>query len=333
MSEGATDQVQRLLAVIPWVMAYGPATVEDVCARFHCSPEQLQEDLDLAMMTGVAPYSPDRLIEAVIDGDEVSIRADWFHRPLRLTPGEGLALVASAQGLLAAPGTDKQGPLATGLAKLAVVLGLEPDRELGIDLGAADSAVLSALRRASATHKVVGFRYYSHGRDAEEEREVEPWQVFSSEGEWYLVGWDRRRCEERTFRVDRVVAGSERVTAEEFDPPAKVATSVYRPRPDDPQVVIRLQPEARWVAEQYPTLAVEPRQDGSVDVRMTVSSPAWLARLLVRLGPEAELVEAPPNLTPTGRNAARAMLARYRRKTNPPNAPTINNTYSPQIGL
>ena len=39
--------------------------------------------------------------------------------PLRLTPDEGLALLAKARTLLAVPGTDPSGPLARGLAKLA----------------------------------------------------------------------------------------------------------------------------------------------------------------------------------------------------------------------
>ena len=48
-----------------------------------------------------------------------SIRlAEYFDRPLRLTPAEGVALLAAGRALLAVPGSDPTGPLATALEKL-----------------------------------------------------------------------------------------------------------------------------------------------------------------------------------------------------------------------
>ena len=51
--------------------------------------------------------------------------AEYFERPLRLTPAEGLALLAAGRALLAVPGSDADGPLATALDKLDDALGAE----------------------------------------------------------------------------------------------------------------------------------------------------------------------------------------------------------------
>jgi predicted DNA-binding transcriptional regulator YafY len=56
--------------------------------------------------------------------------------------------------------------------------------------------------------------------------------------------------------------------------------------------VIRLAPTARWVIERYPVDHVSaPDRRGWVKVRVPVASEQWLVRTMMRLGPDAELVE------------------------------------------
>ena len=74
--------------------------------------------------------------------------AEYFGRPLRLTPAEGLALLAAGRALLAVPGSDPEGPLATALAKLERALDL-PD--LVVDVGAPSTSTRSATRRATTS--------------------------------------------------------------------------------------------------------------------------------------------------------------------------------------
>jgi predicted DNA-binding transcriptional regulator YafY len=63
------------------------------------------------------------------------------------------------------------------------------------------------------------------------------------------------------------------------------------------------------VASQYPTEAVEELGGGRLRVSLRVSGDAWLARLLLRLGPDAEVVEGDP--APAAASACR-ILRRYR---------------------
>src|SRR5687768_895179 len=113
----ADERLKRLLALVPWVVAHDGPTIEEVCQRFGLTQDELASELDLVWCCGVHPFTPDSLMEVEYEGGRVWIRyADWFDRPLRLTPEEGLALVAAGTALLAVPGADPDGPLARGLA-------------------------------------------------------------------------------------------------------------------------------------------------------------------------------------------------------------------------
>jgi predicted DNA-binding transcriptional regulator YafY len=64
----------------------------------------------------------------------------------------------------------------------------------------------------------------------------------------------------------------------------------YTPNEDDAHVTIRLAEDAWWVAEHYPVDVVD-HDDGTKTIKMSVSDPAVAARLLLRLGDSADLVE------------------------------------------
>ncbi len=306
----AEDRLRRVLAVVPWVAAHDGPTIAEVCARFAITEKELLADLDLLWMCGLHPYTPDMLIEVEIADGRVWIRyAEYFRRPLRLTPAEGLALVAAGQTLLATPGADGDGPLARGLAKVAKALGIDDPGALDIDLGAAEEATLATLRRAVDEHRAVDVSYYSFGRDEWTDRVVEPHAVFNAAGQWYVSGRCRRVDDDRLFRVDRIRSAA--LTGETFTPPAEPPDlAVYSPRDDDPRVVLDLTPQAEWVIGQYPVESVEDRGGGTTRVTLAVSETAWLDRLLLRLGPHATVVEGDAG---AACRAARRVLARYAR--------------------
>jgi proteasome accessory factor C len=235
-------------------------------------------------------------MEVTVEDGRVWIRyADWFDRPLRLTPEEGLALVAAGAALQAVPGAEADGPLARGLRKLADVLGIDPEGAVEVTLGAVSEGVLAALRDAVATRRQVEIDYYVYGRDERTRRVVDPYAVFAAEGEWYLTAWCHLAQAERRFRVDRI--RSLELLDRTFDgPQAAPVPEVFEPREDDPRVVLELTPRARWVAEQYPMEAVEELAGGQVRVTLVVGETAWLERLLLRLGPEGQVISGADGL-------------------------------------
>ena len=117
--------------------------------------------------------------------------------------------------------------------------------------------------------------------------------------------------DDRVFRVDRIRRAQ--LLDESFDPPSdRAVPALYQPRPDDPRVVLELQPGARWVVEQYPLEAKKDMARGRMRVTMAISERAWLERLLLRLGPDARVVKAGGDLADAGRHAACRLLGRYR---------------------
>jgi proteasome accessory factor C len=77
--------------------------------------------------------------------------------------------------------------------------------------------------------------------------------------------------------------------------------------------VLRLSAAANWVVERCPVDAVDgPDGDGWSTVTLPVASEQWLVRTMLRLGPEAQLVE-PSELRDVVEAAADRVLARYRR--------------------
>lgn len=305
-------RMQRLLSMVPWIAAHDGPTLDEVCARFDLTAKQLAADLDVMWLVGLPPYTPDALIDVVQEGDRVWIHfADVFDAPQRLTPDQAVALLTAGASVLALPGADADGALARGVAKLAAVLGVEADQVLDVDIGGGGADVLDVLRTAVSEHQRVHLDYYSYGRDERTERDVDPYLLHAEDGSLYVLGHCHLAQAERRFRVDRIASAT--LLEARFTPPtANASVEVFQPDADDPRVVLDLQPPAAWVAEAYPVESVIERADGSLRVRLAVAGEAWFERLLVNLGPQATVVEAPDALRDAGRRASGRILDRYR---------------------
>lgn len=328
----AAERMARLLGVIPWVVARDGALIDEMTARFDYPRDQLLADLtEVLFFVGVHPYTPDTLIEVDIADEVVHIRyADWFSRPMKLSAEEATRLLVAGRSVLAVGpeggggsesgeaadgGTadDEAGPLLRALAKLGLVLGDEAGARVEVSLGYAPRATLETLRQAVEDRRRVEIDYYSYHRDRLTARAVDPALVFSDRGHWYLSGWCHRAGAERVFRVDRIRSVTLTETGVEVDLSPREAPTPA-PDPDGPVVTIRLAPPAAWAAEQYPVLSRRDLGGGAVEVKM-VAPQTWLARLLVRLGPDAEVIERDPAIPPDlAASTAARILERYRSR-------------------
>ena len=316
----SSDRLRRILAIVPWVAERDGPSVDEISARFAIDRADLLDDLDVVFMVGIPPYTPDTLIDVVVDDDRVWIHlGDYFRRPLRLTPAEGLGLLAAGEAVRAAPGEDAGGSLARGLEKLADALGVRVgnDGELDVSLGDAPPATIELLREASRSGHQVELDYYSYGRDTHAVRVVDPYRVYAQQGNWYLLGWCHRANDERVFRLDRIQTATRLESA--FDRPESLPdAAVFAAHEGDLVVTLRLEPEARWVVEHYPVVDSKIGPDGSITATLSVSAVPWLARLLVTLGPSAEVIDvqgggaATDDIDGLAAATAKRILARYR---------------------
>ena len=299
-------RLRRLLAIVAWLAEVGHAPLGEVARRFELSEEEVVHELELAACCGLPPYSPDMLLEIEVTDEAVRafLPAD-LARPRRLTAAEGFALAAAARTILAVPGADRQGALVRALAKLEAALG--DHHRIVVDLD--EPAFLEPVRRAAAEHLRLEIEYHSASRDETTVRVLDPFGVISLDGHWYLDAFCHRVGGTRRFRVDRIRALRElgpAPAAEQMHP----RPEAFVPGPGAVTVELRVDPEALWVAETVPVLGVEPAADGSSVVRLAVGGTAWLARLLLQLGPHATVL-GPGSLRPLAAETARRVLRRY----------------------
>jgi predicted DNA-binding transcriptional regulator YafY len=305
-----SQRLRRLLAVVGWLAQVGEAPIAEVARRFNMGEAELVRELELAACCGIPPYTPDALME--IEVSDSSVRAFLpaeFARPRRLTSAEGFAVAASARLILAVPGSN-DGALRRALAKLDSALG---SREaLGVDVDA--PRFLPEVRRACEDGQALEIDYHSASRDESTTRVVEPVQVVTTEGHWYLDAFCHKADDMRRFRVDRIGAVRPHDLA---DAPKTVAVRTaeytFLPGPGAVEVQLRIGPGAQWVAESVPVRAVARSADGLVtDVVLAVAGMAWFERLLLQLGSDAEVVR-PPELTDLAARAAQKVLALYQK--------------------
>ncbi len=291
--------------MLPWVIANPGAGVDEVCDRFGYTRRALIEDLNLVFVCGLPGYGPGDLMVAYVDEDEVVVdMADYFSQALRLSAAEALALLAAAKTLIA---THQAPPaLHSAVEKLTAVLGIVEDDTIAVEI-AGESDLVRMLRQAAVEGEVIDLTYTSLGKGETTRRLVEPWSVFTTLGNWYLSGFCRFAGAERVFRVDRIrsaTATEERFTPNPEPPPP---TLRYTPSEEDVRATIRLEQDAAWVVDYYPVDVVS---TDPLIIRFSASDPSVVARLLVRLGSDAILLEGDETAAATASLRSR-VLTRY----------------------
>ena len=174
--------------------------------------------------------------------------------------------------------------------------------------------LLPQLRQALDQRRALHLTYYVAARDESTERDVDPVQLRSVDGRWYLEAWCRLAEDMRLFRLDRVDAL--RVLDEASRPPPTavrrdLSGGVYQPAPEHPLVTLRVGPAGRWVADYYTCESVRDLPGNWLEVALRVADPARVRRLVLGLGAAAELV-GPTWLVQEIRAEAQAALAAYR---------------------
>jgi len=304
-----------MLVVVPYLVQHPGSRLVEVAELFGAAPEQLRRDLDLLFMSGLPPYGPGDLIDVDVDQDDRIwiTMADHFARPLRLTRSEALALYVRGTELVATPGLPQAPALASALGKLRETLGpetLDADGLIEVTGGGTAPEYLGLLREAAEAHRRVEIEYFSASSGAWSTRAIEPEAVFSSLGNWYVAAWDLGAGAERLFRADRVRRAVD--AGEPFEPRglAGAGRDLYTPGIDDVAVRLRLHGGARWIAEYYATVDPVELDDGSLEVTLPARRLEWIAKLLLRVMPDAEIL-SPDALRDEVRSLAERTRARY----------------------
>ncbi len=318
----ATARLSRLLTLVPWLLNRPGVELSEAARYFKITEPQLVRDLELLFVCGTPGHMPDDLIAAEWDSGRIYLsNAD---ATALAVPRHAAAALARRGGLppLAAVGAGEVGgAVDSALVKLsdAAQDAVSAANRLDIDLTAgqlrssgAEDAVRTA-REALRLRKRLRMQYLVPTRDEITERDVDPMQVTSIDGRWYLEAWCHRAEGVRLFRFDRV-AGLGLLDVDGTPPPEAVSRAgseqLFTPSPDDLVVTLEVEPRGRWVAEYYPVEETEELPGGRLRIVLKVAAPDWIPRLVLRLGGAGRIVD-PPGLARAVVDSAEAALAAY----------------------
>lgn len=295
--ESATDRLDRLLTMVPWLMRNQGIDIAEAARTFGVSDTQIVDDLQLLFVCGTPGHLPDDLIEASWEGGRVFVgNADTISHPLKLGRDEALALIVALRTLAASSGVGESDAISRALAKLESAAGdlaqVAASMSVTIDSDTDQRRSLSQIREALANHSRLHLRYLVASRDEATERDVDPMRVLSVDGRWYVEAWCHSALDVRLFRLDRIESLA--VLDVDGTPPSSavsrpVGPGVFQARDGDALITLEVSESASWVAEQFPVESVEPLDNGGLRLRVRAADPRWLVRLVWRLGGAARV--------------------------------------------
>ena len=314
----STERLQRLLALVPYVVSRKVVGLAETAAAFGVSERELVDDLNLLWCVELRAPDPYCPIDLSYEGGEIVVsQAESIARPLRLAVDEASALLVALRMLAEVPGQRDTSALSRLIAKLEDAAGEAASASAQVAVvavtGAETEGMAARIRAAIDAGRRVHLRYYVPGRDEATERDVDPMRLLVVEGRPYLEAWCLRAEAMRLFRLDRVLALD--VLDVPAAPPPEAAhvdvdQGLFRPSPDDVHVVLELSAEGRWVAEYYPCDSVTELADGRLRVVLSTPATGWVRRLALQLGEDGRVI-SPPELVAEVHDAATAALANY----------------------
>jgi predicted DNA-binding transcriptional regulator YafY len=182
------EALARELGVSTRTVRYDIAALRELGYRIDAAP---------GVAGGYQLGSGQRLPPLLLDDDEVVSIALGLTSSAALGGSDIAAAATRALSKIIAMLPSRLRPRLATLAHTAVAV---PVRSAPVA-----SETLQAIATAIQRREQLRFTY-SASSGSETEREVEPYRLALLTGRWYLLAWDPRRGDWRTFRVDRVRA-------------------------------------------------------------------------------------------------------------------------------
>jgi predicted DNA-binding transcriptional regulator YafY len=313
-----TTTSSRLLELLSFLQARRDWRGPELAERLRVSGRTLRRDMERLRELGY----PVESLSGPAGG--YRLRAGTAMPPLLLDDEEAIAIAVGLSTAARASVAGIEETAVRALVKLEQVLPAHLRRRVAA-LGSATIAPpasgptvapdhLTLIAAACRDSECVRFAYRS--RDGtESRREVEPHSLVNLGRRWYLVAWDRRRDDWRTFRVDRLARPAStgvRVTPRRLpakDAAAYVARSLTEaPHRFEARVTLRAAPEE--IAGRVPSHwgTVTPIDEHSCEYRTGDDDLGWLAVRIAMLGVDFEVHE-PPELA----EHLRVLAGRLRR--------------------
>jgi predicted DNA-binding transcriptional regulator YafY len=201
------NRIDRLFAILLTLQHKRRVRAQDLARQFEISKRTIYRDMSALNQMGIPIAS--------LPGEGFELVEGFYVPPLMFKEEEAVALTLGLRLLTQQAAGSLTRSADSALAKIKVALpGQVRTRSealtsiIGfITLGQRfdlDEPQLLVIQKAIQERRVVHLRYHGYQRDEVTEREVEPHQLFYSDGIWYLEGYCRLRKDIRAFRLSRI---------------------------------------------------------------------------------------------------------------------------------
>ncbi|HSJ91523.1 MAG TPA: YafY family protein [Ilumatobacter sp.] len=301
-----SDPTARTLALLSLLQTHRHWSGGELAERLGVSERTVRRDIDRLRELGYPV-----LAAPGVDGG-YQIAAGAHLPPLLVDHDEAVAL---AVGLRAAAGAAIEGIEETTVRVMAKLEQILPDRlrrrvdalNSNVDVlrwaprDHVPAASLTTLAQACRDREEVRFEYTR--RDGESARRlVQPLQLVSVGQRWYLVAWDVRRGDWRTFRVDRMEAPT--LAGARFEPRSLPAASAaefvaagLRSVTQQHEAVVRVEGDPERVASMSHWFGgqMSPIEGDATRLRLGADALEWLASMIAILATSFDVTveEAP----------------------------------------
>ncbi len=251
------------------------------------------------------------------------------HLPqLPVSEAELFSLLVAHKAIAQYRGTPFEQPLQSAFCRLTGQL----DRSVDLSPGSLDSVLsfhpfapgdadletFEILTRALRQHRGLKFLYRNRGAAQRQWREVQPYHLACIQNQWYLIAFDLKRREIRTFALARLASAS--ITADRFQVPRTFnpeeylagSFSVFKGG-DDYEVVVDLD---AWAADEvrgrrwHRTQELTELPGGGLRLRLRLNNIEEVEQWILSMGTHATVVR-PKALADRLRTTGEEFLRRY----------------------
>jgi proteasome accessory factor BC len=337
-----TEKLIRQLSLISFLMAerrpvtaleikeavegYAGMNDDAFARRFYADRAEL-ESLGIELKV-------DKPAEGYFDAENYTLPPENFYLPaIEFTDGE-LAALRTALALLDGEFAYAE-PLRLALQQLSwgqpSPLSGPAERSVSLAVTATAggrelSQRLAKIETAIFRRKTIVFDYYTMGRDVEETRRVDPYQLLFRSGHFYLIGRSRERDDIRIFRLSRIrgkVAYASK-SEHDFPPPKDFDPRRYATRADwqlgeaTGTARVWLSSRIDWLVERHfghvgtvtPAADADDAPDDGTVFETAYADPRLLISWVLGLGERARIL-GPPELAEEASERVRLLVERH----------------------
>jgi predicted DNA-binding transcriptional regulator YafY len=201
------NRIDRLFAILLTLQHKRRVRAQDLARQFEISKRTIYRDMSALNQMGI-PI-------AALPGEGFELVEGFYVPPLMFQEEEAIALLLGLRLLTQQAAGSLIRSAESSLAKIKVVLPeqvrmrsealtniiefITPTQKFDLD-----DPQLLIIQKAIQEKRVIHIRYHGYQKDEVTERDVEPYQLFYSDGIWYLEGYCRLRKDIREFRLSRI---------------------------------------------------------------------------------------------------------------------------------